>query len=348
MLGISTYLQDLSVPYLKKAAEVGAKFVFSSFHIPEEDFSNINETLPLLIKTCQENHLQLVPDVSPVTFEKLNIPSGDTEALKKLGIQALRLDYGFNDISQLEKLQKDFQLFLNASVINEGFLAQLMASNLKMEELKFCHNFYPKGETGLSEVEFLKKNQIFSKLGLSSMAFVTGDVLKRFPLYEGLPTLEIHRGKDPYVAAVELMEKFGVTDICIGDSEASIATLEMIETYMKEKIMTLPAHFTKEYQHLYEEPLKVRPDLPEKIIRLSTPRIPEIPIGKTANRKKGTITMDNSLAGRYSGEINLCKEDLPFKASANTIGFIAPVYLELLHYVNRDTRIKFIPIEMLD
>lgn len=348
MLGISTYLKDLSVSYLEEAAKVGVKFVFSSFHIPEEDFSNGNETLPLLIKTCQEKGLNLVTDVSPVTFEKLNIPFGNMTALKKLGIKCIRLDYGFDDISELEKLQKEFQLFLNASIIDEKFLLKLMDSNLEMDKIKFCHNFYPKNETGLSDDSFKRKNNIFSSLKFSSVAFVPGNILKRFPLYEGLPTLEGHRGENTYVAAVDLIHRFSVSNVCVGDSLASISSLRMIATYMEEKILTLPVHLNSEYNHLYNEIFRVRPDIPEKIVRLSSPRISDIPIRKTQKRLKGDITMDNLLAGRYSGEMNICKESLPFKASANTIGFVSPEYISLINAIDRYTRIKFISLEEVD
>ena len=39
MLGISVYFQDLDYDYLEKAAKVGAKYIFTSLHIPEEDYS---------------------------------------------------------------------------------------------------------------------------------------------------------------------------------------------------------------------------------------------------------------------------------------------------------------------
>jgi hypothetical protein len=69
------------------------------------------------------------------------------------------------------------------------------------------------------------------------MAFVPGDALKRFPLYQGLPTLEKHRGMNPYVAAVELMTSYRVTDIAIGDSKAQLSTLQMIYDYMQQKVI---------------------------------------------------------------------------------------------------------------
>ena len=37
MLGISVYFQDLNLKYLEEAKKCGAKYVFTSLHIPEEN-----------------------------------------------------------------------------------------------------------------------------------------------------------------------------------------------------------------------------------------------------------------------------------------------------------------------
>lgn len=39
-----------------------------------------------------------------------------------------------------------------------------------------------------------QKNNLLKKEGLHTSAFVVGDLVKRFPIYEGLPTVERHRG----------------------------------------------------------------------------------------------------------------------------------------------------------
>lgn len=344
MLGISVYLQDLDIPYLEAAAAAGAEYVFTSLHIPEEDFSDIDEKLPQLLTTCHSLGLTLVPDVSPVTFEKLGIKNGDMAALKNLGITAVRLDYGFEEPGEVAGLQKDFQLFLNASVVTETFLTAAAEAGTDLAKIKLAHNFYPKQDTGLGTAAFQEINQGFLRRGLQVMAFVPGDRLKRFPLYQGLPTLEKHRGLHPYTAAVELMAAFGVQDVMIGDSLAHRKTLAMIARYQSEKILTLPVQLAHEAAELYDQVLDVRPDIPEKMIRLTTPRQKEIPVGKTLNRNLGTITMENRLAGRYSGEIAICRQTLPFAAESNCIGFVHPEFLPLLNWIDRQTKICFTPL----
>ena len=45
MLGISVYFQDYDENYLKKAAQAGAKYIFTSLQIPEEDYSDLDQKL---------------------------------------------------------------------------------------------------------------------------------------------------------------------------------------------------------------------------------------------------------------------------------------------------------------
>ena len=102
----------------------GTEMCIRDRHIPEEDYSQLDKKLPQFILLCQDLELKIVPDVSPVTFEKLNLKLGDFSALKQMGIQALRLDYGFDDIENIKQLSKDFEIILNASVVNESLLIE--------------------------------------------------------------------------------------------------------------------------------------------------------------------------------------------------------------------------------
>lgn len=337
MLGISVYFQDLNLDYLKQASQCGAKYVFTSLHIPEEDYSSLHEKLPLFLNECQKLGLKVVPDVSPVTFEKLNIPNQDYQQLKEMGFEALRLDYGFDDYEIIKTLQKDFYLMLNASVVTKDYLEGAKKANVDFNKIALTHNFYPLTGTGLSLESFKNKNKVFQEYGLTIQAFVCGDVLKRFPLYEGLPTVEKHRYVNPYVAAVELMHDCLIDDIFIGDSEASLDTLKNIQTYQDTKKMTIKCFLEKGYDYLYNQKIKVRKDQSEYLVRLLLPRKADVEVFHNTVRHRGSIVMENKLAGRYSGEVHLVKQEMPFEARCNVIGFIHPEYIDLLEYVNETT-----------
>lgn len=345
MLGISTYFKDLDYEYLETASKIGAKYLFTSLHIPEEDLSRLSELLPTFLKKVQEYDLMLVPDISPATFEKLEVEEGDYQGLKDLGFKTLRLDYGFEDYELVRELQKDFELILNASIVNKEDLMKAQDAGVNLSEISVLHNFYPKTDTALSLDYFKTMNEVFVDLGIKTMAFVPGDKLKRFPLYEGLPTVEKHRQQHPFVAAVELIESCGINHILIGDSEAEFTTLSWIQDYMENKVMHIPAHFTPEHQDFYEKEHTVRRDLSDAIIRVINPRVPDIDIRNNNNRKKGSITMENKLSGRYSGEVQIVKKDFLMSARANVIGFVHPDFVDILEFIKRDTKIKFVPFD---
>ena len=60
--------------------------------------------------------------------------------------------------------------------------------------------------------------------------------------------------------------------------------------------------------------------------------------------RRGSITIDNDLIGRYCGEIQLLKKDFEADARVNIIGFIHPEYIDLLEYLDYNTKIRFVRI----
>lgn len=342
MLGISVYFKDLNEQYIKEAAKASAKYVFTSLQIPEEDYSRLDVMLPKFFNICKQYGLQVIPDVSPVIFEKLGIEKNDHAALKKLGFKQLRLDYGFDDFELIKKLQKDFFILLNASVVTPSYLEKARAANINFAKIALIYNYYPHTDTGMSWQDFKKRNKFFKNEGLKTGAFVAGDVLKRFPMYEGLPTVEKHRATNPYVAAVELIHEAQVDNIFIGDSEASVKSLSYITAYQQKHIMYIPCHLFSEYKYLYKQKIKVRADQPESIVRLLTPRKTGVEVRHTLERTRGSIVMQNRLAQRYSGEVYLIKKNMPFEARSNIIGFVSPEYVDLLDQIDSAVQIQFV------
>lgn len=342
MLGISVYLKTFDENYIQQAAANGAKLIFTSLHIPEDDFSQVKTTMQKLLKLCQQYQLTLVPDISPKTFEVLQLPKDNFQALHDLGLTALRIDYGFNDWQLLRHLQKDFTLFLNASTIDQAYLNEAQKNGINLNQIHAAHNFYPKAETGLSKEYFAELNAKYQGTAIKLLAFVPGDELKRFPLYQGLPTLEAHRGKNPYVSAVELINRFKIDDVIIGDPQAKLTTLAAINLYQTEKTMTIPLITNDTNAKIFEQDYPVRRDIADKLVRIITPRTADIPIQQTGERPLGTLTQDNLLSGRYSGELQIAKQNLPFNEKTNIIGYVHPEYLDLLQFIDSTTKLHFI------
>ncbi len=117
-----------------------------------------------------------------------------------------------------------------------------------------------------------------------------------------------------------------------------MSTLQYINDYMKEDIITIPCYLEKGYKYTYDQNIQVK-DQSESLIRLSLPRKPYIPIQKSTLRKRGYIVMENQLAGRYSGEVSLMKQDLSFISRTNTIAIYSSEYIDVLDFINANTNI---------
>lgn len=339
MIGISSYLNTYDESYLKKASEIGVNYVFTSLHIQEEHGSLI-ENFQRLQKSCQNYSMTLIPDISPVTFEKLKLNNNDFKGLKLLGLNTVRIDYGFTTQDIIDMSQY-FDIILNASVVTEAELIKVKEGISEDSTICVMHNFYPKNETGLSEEYFERMNQPFKNLQIEIMAFVSGDKTTRYPCYEGVPTLECHRYSNSYVSCVELASKYGIEHIIVGDIESQTESLKWMVDFLKHNRINIPVYVKKEYQSMFKN-LKPRKEINEDIIRLNSPRVSDIQAEHMVSRYQGAITVENIHGGRYCGEIQIVKKRLKGQKSANAIGFVHPEYVGILPYISANYEINFV------
>ena len=59
-------------------------------------------------------------------------------------------------------------------------------------------------------------------------------------------------------------------------------------------------------------------------------------------RKTGSIAVSNSGYGRYEGELEIARVDLPGDERMNVVGHIAPEAMELLPFVKRGLGVRFV------
>ncbi|WP_445492440.1 MupG family TIM beta-alpha barrel fold protein [Niallia sp. 03133] len=335
MIGISFYLNDPSAEErIRDAGKKGVENAFTSLHIPEESGDLVNRAKQLL-QIAKNNGIDVYADVSDHTPRHLGLSS--LYDLQSLGVVGIRLDDFFEKETVVE-LSKHFKIALNASILFENQLKALLDRGLDNNQLIAWHNFYPRVETGLDETFFIEQNKLYNKYAIPVCAFVPGKGQKRGPLFNGLPTLEKHRKWDPFHAAVELLHN-GVKHIYIGDPEAGENVLEQLIQYEKEAIMPIRI----ECSYLKEKMYKTRPDAARDVIRLMNTRSKAtIDPLHLAPRPKGSITMDNVLYGRYQGEIQITKTDLPLDERVNVIGRVVKEDLHLLDYIKPGQSIHFL------
>lgn len=99
--------------------------------------------------------------------------------------------------SRMSYNKEDLKIELNASG-GSKYLDCVMSFYPNLQNITTCHNFYPQKYTGLSLDHFDECNKHMKTYSLQTAAFVSSNNLNSFapwPVYEGLPTLEMHRGK---------------------------------------------------------------------------------------------------------------------------------------------------------
>lgn len=352
MLGFSAYLNhELTKDELnriKNYAKAGFKGVFTSINLPEDDPRNLLKNLGELGQVCTDNDLQLTLDISSASMKRLNLeldPKGFA-ALTDLHVDMLRIDDGITN-QQIAEVSNNLKIALNASTIVESDIEELKDAGADFDNLEAWHNYYPRTNTGLSVDWFSEKNHWLKQNGFTVMAFIPGDTELRGPVYAGLPTLEDDRFNNPLSSAIK-MTQLDVDKIFLGDPVIKEETLQQFEEYYRHQIILLHAQLIVNAPRYITEIMHQRADVARDVVRLREGRpwnTVMIPPKNAVIRKAGTITIDNSIAGRYQGELQLLKCDLPVDKTVNVIGQIVPEDIDLLNDCGANQAIKLCKIE---
>lgn len=348
MRGISVYLGDDSFPelepYIEQVSKLGFTSIFTSLHIPEDDPLLYKERLQQLGQWAMTHKMELMADIAPPSLAHLGFDWHHAEGLLDWGITGLRIDYGVDDVL-IAELSHKMKIALNASTLTKKGLAELLAAGLKKEQVEMWHNFYPRPETGLAQQEFTETNLWLKSEGLTVMAFIPGDGLLRGPLHKGLPTLENHRGMSPFESYLNLKQNCAVDKVLVGDITLSNKTLQQFEQF-QQGIISLRA---KKSVQVEELPVQTnRWDAARDCIRSVESRHYGL-IGthllepeNTIIRSKGSITVDNERYGRYRGELQITKRDLPADDKVNVIGKVIAEDVPLLAHIRGGVKFQIV------
>lgn len=344
--GISLYLgygYEKNKEIVEKAHKYNAKYAFTSLHIPEESVSDYEKEVKKLLDVCKINNLNLIVDTGPRTLEKMGFSS--FKELKQTSITHLRLDYGFT-YEQIIELSKEFNIMFNASTLSEKDIKELKKLNGDFSKFSACHNFYPKPLTGLSLKKVLKINQRLKNLGITTIAFVAGNKSLRGPLYKGLPTVEEHRDGNVLFNVLQLIKDCD-TDICmIGDVDITDEAWNSLKE-LSEGYISVHAEIDEKYSFIKGIVQHDRPDSSDYVIRSqesrefsSQGRIFEPELLK--ERPKGSISIGNQDYLRYSGELEIARQDLEKEPKVNIIGKVCVDDIKYLDYITDGMGFKLV------
>lgn len=343
MFGFSVFLSDTitdqTIHYMEQMVRSGFRGIFTSIHIPEDDSSKYLSGLQKLGAFAKQHEIELVADISGSALERLGYSLDTVSELREMGLTGIRIDFGI-PMSTVAQLSHQLTVALNASTISERDLEELRTNNANFQNMEAWHNYYPRPETALDESDFEKQNKWLKDAGFQVMAFVPGDEKLRGPLFEGLPTLEKHRYLHPLGSALEMQRAYAVDKVFIGDPTITDRTIEQFAMYEKENVILF--HATALVDPTSEQGQRVagrhqnRMDSARDVVRSAHSRVmgeyKPIPKDLTMIRSIGTITVDNEGYGRYAGEIQITKRNLPEDDRVNVLGRIDEREVSLLAF----------------
>lgn len=317
--------------------------VFTSLHIQEEFNKTYVETVYEMLAYCKALGYQIIADISPRTLEKFGFDDIKT-LFNALKVDVFRLDFGFS-LEDVLEASKVVPICLNASTLTLPWLEAIKHSETKFYAM---HNYYPRPETGLDEAQFMARNSLLKQYDIEIMAFVPSDTKKRGPIYEGLPTLEHHRKSSPYAAFAEMVLKYDVHWVFIGDGILSNEENAWIKCACENELYALPIKLYEPDGQYAHEIYTIRPDSPADLLRLlesrdyATPGVFIAP-HHTIERKKGSLTLDNLLYQRYSGEMQITRKDYKSDPRVNVLGTVPDKFHSLLEALPNGVKIQIVP-----
>lgn len=340
MFGRSVYLSDLESDFFD--IEENVDIYFTSLHIMEEFTEDYGKRAKNLLESLKRAGKKVMVDISSRGLQALGYDSLEQFAVDS-GVSMVRCDFGIQEEEML-RASKYCALAVNASTLDYQYAARLREAGAQVWAV---HNFYPRPETGLDEEFFMERNCCLKELGIKTAAFITGDIRKRGPLKEGLPTLEVHRNMPPYLQYLQMTETYQLDMVLAGDPGLSEEQMRLIERKKQENVISVPAELDEKYHSLYGKVWSIRGDSPKWIARLEESR-GYAAIGKKIEaencieRVAGSITIDNEKYLRYSGEIQVVRESLKADERVNVIGKVLPEYLAVLGSLDRGRKLVFI------
>ena len=243
-------------------------------------------------------------------------------------VYALRLDYGFKLDEIVEMYFKQINeggpvVELNASTINYKDLIYLRNKGVNLSKIRISHNFYPKKWTGLSSDDVIMKNEMYHELGMNVMVYIPSSNEHRPPMYEGLPTVELHRNLSLY-GVLSTLRYLGADEVFFGDAYASTEELKIAKTFNYDEAIIpiiVDSRISVEEKELLKRIHINRRDTNEYFIRSSTRNKGSdiLPLN-TKDRKLYDVTIDNAKFGRYQGEVCIMKQELPADERVNIVG----------------------------
>ncbi|WP_342506380.1 MupG family TIM beta-alpha barrel fold protein [Sporosarcina sp. FSL K6-2383] len=354
-LGISIYPQHATekefVDYMEKASAYGFSRVFTCLMSASDD-KDVQQ-LQQLLKKANDLGFEVIADVSPTVFEDKNLSYKDLSYFKELGLSGLRLDLGFSGLEESVMSFNEHGLSIELNM-SQGtkYLEQILSYQPNKQQIIGCHNFYPRCYTGLSREHFLKCSAQYKENGIRTAAMISSKdaAFGPWPVQEGLPTLEEHRGLAIEVQAKDLFQTDLIDDLIIGNmfaSDEELKSLSLLNRYLLEITVELKEQTTAvEKEIILSSNHFNRGDVSAFVIRSTQSRVDyhqeDFPAHDIEPITRGSITIDNNGYERYKGELHIARKDMDNSGNTNIVATIDKDEQFLLDHVHPWQKFKLI------
>ncbi|MGL5042747.1 MAG: DUF871 domain-containing protein [Culicoidibacterales bacterium] len=359
-LGIAIYPEkttlDKDMEYIKKAASCGFTRVFTCLLSAEKTKEELAKIFKMTIGAAKSEGMEVILDIAPAVFKKLEIDYSDLTFFHKLGATGIRLDLGFDGLVEANLTQNEYDLDIEINMSNDtAYLDNILSYAPNKDKILGCHNFYPQSYTGLDYDHFISCSKRFKKQGIRTAAFITSDVAQLGPwdINDGLCTLEMHRNMAITTQAKHLWATGLIDDIIIGNAYASDEQLEQLGK-LNRQIISLDVHVQKQASEIekiimFDNPHVRRGDISAYMIRSTPSRKKysshQFPPHYFRNQEKGDIIIGNDTFGKYKGELQLILAAMPLDERKNICAVVVEHEQFLLDYIGAWSAFKLNAIE---
>lgn len=338
--GISVYPEHESkeacYEYMRLAGSYGFQRVFTCLLSVKESKEKLIHDFAELCTVAHENGLIVSVDTNPEVFKKLGATPLDLSVFAQMGVDIIRLDGHFGEFEDIEITKNPYNIMIEYNASCTIGLDLMIQSGANRTNMCICSNFYPQRYTGMGLARFRELNGRYQPLGLNNAAFVTSQEPHThgpWEVYDGLPTLEIHRDL-PIDLQVRHLNALGYcNDFMIGNAFASEAELKAMAGVNLNKItmkVSLDEHASEIEKEIITCPYhSSRDDCNELMVRSSMPRViykDEAIIPRKNNRevfRKGDVIIVNDNLKHYAGELMIILTEIKASEEYNYVGCLS-------------------------
>lgn len=358
-MGISVYpehsTEEKDYDYMKSAAKYGFTRIFTCLLSVNETRENIMSKFAKFIEKAHKLGFIVGVDTNPDVFLHLGATPYDLKPFYDMKVDIVRLDGHFNDREDIAITHNSYGISIEFNGSSNTALDLMLERGADKHNMVVCHNFYPQRYTGLGWNKFMEFTDKYKTLGLPISAFVSSNNKHTFgpwPVYNGLPTCEMHRDLPIDLQVRHLLATNKIDDILIGNAYATDEELKAISQVDKTKItfkLELAEDVTNEEKKIiYNYPHFGRGDASDYIVRSSVPREDyknkTIPYRRCYKEifRRGDILIINDNLSHYRGELEIVLKDIPNDGERNFVARIPEKELILLDLLKPEYLFGFI------